>query len=211
MTTLTELNSYEQMLSKKLEIEQELNELGKILEAENNIGMHGNLIDAEGYPRADIDIYKVRMTRQKINCLQNDYNSLLVRIEKELVSIHSLMTNSDQTKVNLNTNGFVQPRDSSSHLKAFIRIDQVDAGSPSFEAGLQKNDLVLQFGPCTHANTKSDLSDLASFVKQSANKIILVKISRKTSDERDEVTIKKLVPKTWNGNGLLGCKLVKIN
>jgi 26S proteasome regulatory subunit N4 len=85
-----ELNSYEQMLVKKTEIEQELADLGKILDMENSIGMHGPLIDAEGYPRADIDIYKVRMTRQKINCLQNDYTALLNRIEKELESKHEL-------------------------------------------------------------------------------------------------------------------------
>jgi len=213
--TTAELNSYEQMLVKKTEIERELADLGQILAMESNIGMHGPLIDAEGYPRADIDIYKVRVTRQKINCLQNDYTALLNRIEKELESIHELSRDNKQQMPRISVNNTT----TTAH-KPFIRLDQVDAGSPAFESGLKKNDLVIQFGPCTRANTKSDLSDVASLVRESKDKIILVKICRKErkaegggkegEEEEEKIMIKKLVPKLWSGNGLLGCKLVKI-
>lgn len=35
---------------------------------QKSIGMDGPLIDSEGFPRADIDIYSVRHARQKIIC-----------------------------------------------------------------------------------------------------------------------------------------------
>jgi len=58
-------------------------------------------------------------------------------------------------------------------------------------------------------------------VRESKDKIILVKICRKErkaegggiegeEEEEEKIMIKKLVPKLWSGNGLLGCKLVKI-
>jgi hypothetical protein len=44
--------------------EEELNMLASRLPADP--GMHGPLIDSEGFPRADIDIASIRAQRQKI-------------------------------------------------------------------------------------------------------------------------------------------------
>ncbi len=35
---------------------------------QKNVGMDGPLIDSEGYPRADIDVYSVRHSRHRIIC-----------------------------------------------------------------------------------------------------------------------------------------------
>ena len=35
---------------------------------QGNVGMNEALIDREGYPRADIDVYTVRKARQRIIC-----------------------------------------------------------------------------------------------------------------------------------------------
>lgn len=35
---------------------------------QNNVGMHEPLVDAEGFPRNDIDLYQVRTARHKIIC-----------------------------------------------------------------------------------------------------------------------------------------------
>lgn len=32
------------------------------------VGMEGELVDGEGYPRSDIDVYAVRTARNKIIC-----------------------------------------------------------------------------------------------------------------------------------------------
>ena len=207
---MSEFSTYEQMVQKKQEIESELAELGRILVEEGNVGMNGNLVDKEGFPRADIDIYKVRNARQRINCLQNDYKVLISRIEKEIVSIHSLA----RSKELIENSGNGEPL---SEHKPFLKITQVDADSPSFEAGLRVNDLIIQFGPFNSLNTRKNLSEIAEHVKEHANKIILVKVLRESEPQTNESEIGipngkkmtlKLTPKTWSGHGLLGCKLV---
>lgn len=47
-------------------------------------GLSGPLVDAEGFPRADIDIFAVRETRHRLACLRTDYLALQKRIEKHL-------------------------------------------------------------------------------------------------------------------------------
>ncbi len=43
--------------------------------------MKGALVDREGFPRGDVDIYVVRTARQKVLCLQNDHKSLMKLLE----------------------------------------------------------------------------------------------------------------------------------
>ena len=197
-------SKYDELASKKLAIETELESLGKTLAEEGNVGMHGNLIDDQGYPRADIDIYKIRLTRQRINCLQNDYKELLDQIELELSNQFSKKNATNES------NG-------ANNLRPFMKIEQVDPDSPSCEAGLKKGDLIIQFGACTDLNTKKDLSDVAKLVKDSVNKIVLVKVSRKVGEEDEASQIStskltlKLTPKPWSGHGLLGCKLIPVD
>lgn len=48
---------------------------------QDGVGMHGRLVDGEGYPRADIDVYAVRTARHRIICgssKRDDQPSLLV-------------------------------------------------------------------------------------------------------------------------------------
>uniref|UniRef100_T1JB04 HTH CENPB-type domain-containing protein n=1 Tax=Strigamia maritima TaxID=126957 RepID=T1JB04_STRMM len=53
-----------QLMRKKDEIEREITQLGE----QRNVGMRGPLVDEGGYPRIDIDIFQVRVARQKIIC-----------------------------------------------------------------------------------------------------------------------------------------------
>lgn len=46
--------------------------------------MRDPLVDADGFPRNDIDVYQVRHARHQIINLQNDLKSLLKEIEKGL-------------------------------------------------------------------------------------------------------------------------------
>ncbi len=48
---------------------------------EGGVGMKGALVDREGFPRGDVDIYVVRTARQKVLCLQNDHKSLMKLLE----------------------------------------------------------------------------------------------------------------------------------
>lgn len=55
------------LIQEKDRIESEIREQNLVLEA-NNVGMHDPLVDADGFPRNDIDVYKVRHARHRIIC-----------------------------------------------------------------------------------------------------------------------------------------------
>ena len=192
---------FKSLIEKKEEIERLIAENGRVLEEEGNVGMSGNLVDREGYPRNDIDIYKVRIARQQINCLQNDYKLLMSKLEEHLASTHSTYKQKlGQTEVTSHNN-----------LKPFIKITHVDPNSPSFEAGLKVDDEILQFGPFIYSNTEKSLAQIAQHVKEKKDKIILLNVRRGAEDASKTNVKIKLIPKQWHGHGTLGCKLVPIN
>lgn len=45
---------------------------------QNNVGMDDPVVDSEGYPRNDIDVYQVRHARHKIICASN-YSIIFLR------------------------------------------------------------------------------------------------------------------------------------
>ncbi|CAF0749694.1 unnamed protein product [Brachionus calyciflorus] len=208
---------YEFLVQKKTDIEDQLNEYNQVLINEKNIGMTGELVDKEGYPRSDIDIYKVRLARQQINRLRNDYNALLVEIEQELINIHSKFKVDEPGEFVEKTNPL--PKEELITHRAFAKVTQVDLNSPAAEAGIQVGDEIVQFGPFTHVNTSKSLSEIGEHVRKSENKIVLLSVARNNSTEQSASTngnnkkkvILKLVPKKWTGHGLLGCKIVPID
>lgn len=98
MRTMMEINEHDQtllssreavlsLMQEKASIEAEIIELQNYLSQQvllqthhfdhisiffaifqNNIGMNGPLVDSEGFPRNDIDVYQVRHARHKIIC-----------------------------------------------------------------------------------------------------------------------------------------------
>ena len=134
--------------------------------------------------------YKIRLTRQEINCLQNDYKEVIENIDKQGFSL------TEETKEVIRKYHPIETP------KTFLKITQVDSGSPSHTAGLEKNDELIQFGPYNLSNSSRDLKEIAEYVKEREEKIVLLKVLRK-----DEILRLKLIPKKWQGHGLLGCKL----
>lgn len=55
------------LMEEKDRIESEIRDQTAILET-NHVGMHDPLVDSDGYPRNDIDVYKVRLARHQIIC-----------------------------------------------------------------------------------------------------------------------------------------------
>jgi 26S proteasome non-ATPase regulatory subunit 9 len=203
------MNDYDQQFGtlskKKLEIETEMTELSKVLVQEGNVGMEGNLIDEQGYPRADIDIYQVRLTRQRMNCLNNDYKEVIDQIERLLAVKLSSTASSENDKS--------QQKSQASHtnekLKPFLQVSNIAPGSPSDKAGFQNKDEIVQFGPFLAGN--ATLNEISEHVKTKMGKIILVKVLRTDEDEEQKVAkILKLEPMEWSGQGLVGCKFTPI-
>ena len=195
----------EQLMRNKEEIENEIKEQGEILEKEGHVGMNEKLVDVQGFPRNDIDLYKVRLARQRINCLQNDYKVVMQKIEEKLYAYHGEQKTKDKIEdVKLH----------SSSQKTFLKVTQVDSGSPAEECGILVDDEIIQFGPYIAANTDKKLASIAELVKKYENKIILLNVLRTykigINEENRETVRIKLIPHTWSGHGLLGCKIVPI-
>jgi 26S proteasome non-ATPase regulatory subunit 9 len=109
------------LMSQKDDIEAELETHISILKA-NNVTMQTPLVDPEGFPRADIDIYAVRGARVRIIELRNDLKSVMDAIAKALEGIYDPAL------------AVSQESSSKSALKPFARVEAVAPGSPAAEA-----------------------------------------------------------------------------
>lgn len=77
------------LIKKKDELEQSINDCGRLLLANKNVGMHESLIDECGFPRNDIDVMQVREARNKIICMQNDLKAVMQQIGSGLEEVHA--------------------------------------------------------------------------------------------------------------------------
>lgn len=55
-------------------------------------GIHGPLVDEEGFPRADIDVHAVREARHRLACLKTDYRTVQGRLEELVLRVHAKCT-----------------------------------------------------------------------------------------------------------------------
>eukprot|EP00628_Pelagophyceae_sp_CCMP2097_P038505 CAMPEP_0184256064 /NCGR_PEP_ID=MMETSP0977-20130417/8496_1 /TAXON_ID=483370 /ORGANISM="non described non described, Strain CCMP2097" /LENGTH=94 /DNA_ID=CAMNT_0026561645 /DNA_START=177 /DNA_END=458 /DNA_ORIENTATION=+ len=44
-------------------------------------GIKTSLLDSDGFPRADVDLYRTRELRQRLACVQTDHKALMKEIE----------------------------------------------------------------------------------------------------------------------------------
>lgn len=162
--------------------------------------MTNPLVDADGYPLAEVDIITVRKTRVKIIYLQNDLKSLMDEIEKGLHEIHAKARTKKEQPDHLTE----KHTEVLLEQKPFLLVDAVTDGSPAAKAGLKVNDLVTRFGSVNISNF-SGLQMIGSLVQNSKSKELIVNIKRGEAEK-----VVKLVPDTWEGRGLLGCNVVPI-
>ncbi|XP_063708378.1 26S proteasome non-ATPase regulatory subunit 9 [Culicoides brevitarsis] len=190
------------LIEEKDKLEAKINELGNVLRA-NNVGMTDELTDSEDFPRNDIDVMAVRQARHEINCLQNDLKQLLKVIEAGLEEIHS--EGSHITSPKIPPDVAMQSSTSVSNNRSpFVIVNLVSPGSPAEEAGIQLRDEIVEFGSINVDNFQ-DLGQIGELVRHSQNQNISLKVRR----ARNLIDI-TLVPKTWQGRGLLGCNIVPI-
>ncbi|KAJ8578171.1 hypothetical protein ON010_g1031 [Phytophthora cinnamomi] len=72
---------YERAVAAKAAIEAEIEAVGAELTSGSNPGLHGPLVDAEGFPRADIDVYRVRQLRHTLAVRRTDHQQVMTQIE----------------------------------------------------------------------------------------------------------------------------------
>ena len=184
---------------------------------EKPAGIKDSLVDNEGFPRGDIDIYDVRDKRKRLAVINTDYTALMKEIEKLLGEIYS--ESLLQSRHESNDNGSQQERKqnqlSSStasststglvtvfgNKKSIATIDEILMGSPSETAGLKNGDELISFGGID-IDATDPISKIPPMVRDNVEKVINVIVKRK-----GELVNISLIPKLWKGNGLLGCHL----
>jgi 26S proteasome regulatory subunit N4 len=113
------------LMQKKENIESEIQANISILEA-NSSTMTTPLVDNEGFPRADIDIWAVRTSRVRIIELRNDLKAVMDEIAKSLERIYSVSSASNEPSEAASSGSVAQ--------KPFARVDGVSPESPAAEA-----------------------------------------------------------------------------
>ncbi|KAL3837488.1 hypothetical protein ACJMK2_022841 [Sinanodonta woodiana] len=197
--TMTKMN---ELMKRRDEIEAEIKELGDVLESQGGVGMKGPLVDAEGFPRADIDVYSVRHARHHIIRLQNDHKALMKEIEEELYKIHAdarmeREMAGNQSPIPMEIEDIPQ--------EPFAIVDRVDEGSPALTAGLNVGDRITQFGSITKEKFQS-LQNIGTVVQHSVGQSLALKVLR----DGTSVSL-SLKPQPWSGKGLLGCNILPLS
>ncbi|XP_018101253.1 proteasome 26S subunit, non-ATPase 9 L homeolog isoform X1 [Xenopus laevis] len=186
------------LISKKDEMEAEIKALYDLLQ-DKGIGMDGPLVDREGYPRADVDIYQVRTARHNIICLQNDHKAIMKKIEQSLHILHAGEKEKREVEA--------QAEALQSHQAlpaAFAKVDVVTPGSPASMSGLQVGDEIIAFGTVNTRNFQS-LQNIAEVVQHSEGKPLSVSVVR-----NEKLVSLALTPLRWSGKGLLGCNIIPL-
>eukprot|EP01069_Polyplicarium_translucidae_P011598 Polyplicarium_translucidae@DN4128_c0_g1_i1.p2 len=71
-------------------IEAEMEAQVAFLTAPGMPGVSGPLVDAEGFPRSDVDVHAVRTARHRLACLKTDLHSKLEETKAALEKLHSV-------------------------------------------------------------------------------------------------------------------------
>jgi len=192
-----------ELMARKDAIEAELEAQGSILKA-NNTDMRQPLIDGEGFPRGDLDVWAVRHARVRIIELRNDLTALMDEIAKTLETIYARPPTPPEERRGDDTASVMGTGAASSEPLPFARVNGVAPGSPAADAGLQREDLVVKFGELRYPQL--NLQALAAVVAENENKVIRVLVRRSAAEG---LTALRLIPRQgWGGRGSLGCHLL---
>ncbi|XP_058491690.1 26S proteasome non-ATPase regulatory subunit 9 isoform X2 [Solea solea] len=195
------MDDVQNLVKKKDNIEEQIQAYYDVLE-DQGVGIEGPLVDAEGFPRADVNIYQIRTARHSISCLQNDHKAIMVEIEEALHKLHAReKAKREQDEAEAGVEAMEQQV---TLPPPFARVDAVTQGSPAFGAGLKIGDGVIEFGSVNTGNFQN-LQNIAAVVQHSEGKPLRVLVVR--DGERVQMS---LTPQRWSGRGLLGCNIVPI-
>lgn len=114
------------LMLRKEGIEAEMEAQFSILKAQN-CNMQTPLIDEEGFPRADIDVYLVRHARVRIIELRNDHKAIMDSILNGLQGVYNPALAVDMPAP-------VERSAGVSLLQPFAKVDAVAPGSPAATA-----------------------------------------------------------------------------
>ncbi|XP_027173273.1 26S proteasome non-ATPase regulatory subunit 9-like isoform X1 [Coffea eugenioides] len=199
------------LMEQRSGIEAEMNVIIENLCRPGGPGLSGNLLDSEGFPRADIDIPAVRAERHRLAELRNDHKDITEKINQNIQVLHSARLTSTTTEdtgdagmIDLNPSVNSATRDASRAMdvdvvvsKPFAVVDEITEGSPAAEDGVQLGDQLVKFG-CVEFG-ENLLQRLAAEAQTNQGRAIPVVVLRQGARVSLAVT-----PRPWQGRGLLG-------
>jgi 26S proteasome non-ATPase regulatory subunit 9 len=193
------------------------------------------LVDGEGFPRADLDVYAVRTARGQCARLQNDLRAAGAELDAALAALHACgpeavaaalaaareeaaAAREEAAAAAAAAEGAATLREpamavaaapvaaASAAASAFAAVDAVAPDSPASAAGLRRGDrLVRVGGACS-------LATVAAEVRAHEGREMSVAVLRARGDGENEELALTLVPRAWpGGQGLLGCHIVPLS
>jgi 26S proteasome non-ATPase regulatory subunit 9 len=179
---------------------------------EKPAGVKDSLVDEEGFPRGDIDIFNVRNKRHRLAEINTDHKEVMKQLEQIIPKLTQLNyerhpqppTKSPPASEAAQNDPAPSSVFQSSAFKPIAILDQILEGSPAFTAGIKQGDELIQFGNITAEDSQA-FGSIAKLVGESISQSIPLKVRRKGS-----LLDMNLVPRTWGGRGLLGCHLSPI-
>ncbi|KAK0520371.1 putative 26S proteasome regulatory subunit, partial [Tilletia horrida] len=188
-----------QLDARRKEIDEEL----------HNATLTSPLVDDEGFPRADIDIYAIRIARNRIAHLRNDRLAVTEQMAEAMRQAfleppggaggQSLQNGNHADSSSISSSSVGSSSGSSTvPLKPFARINSVSQGSPADLAGLREGDALVSFAGLSVAASSEapapSLTDLPPLVRE--GQPIEVIVSR---EEQETVTL-ELTPRSGPGH-----------
>ncbi|CAL8248559.1 unnamed protein product [Merluccius merluccius] len=196
-------NDVKNLIKKKDDIEEQIKAYYDVLE-DQGVGVEGPLVDAEGFPRSDVNLYQIRTARHNISCLQNDHKAIMVDIEEALHKLHA--REKSKREQDESQQGQAEAMEQDAPLPSpFARVEGISQDSPACRAGMRVGDEVVEFGSVNTGNFRN-LQNIASVVQHSEGKPLRVSVIRD-----GKPTQMSLTPQQWSGRGLLGCNIVPIH
>ncbi|XP_073482894.1 26S proteasome non-ATPase regulatory subunit 9 [Aquarana catesbeiana] len=196
------MHDVQKLIAKKDELEAQIKAFYEVLEDQKSIGMDGPLVDIEGYPRTDVDLYQIRTARHNIVCLQNDHKAIMKDIEEAL---HNLHARDKEKRVKDEVEAQAEALQHNLDLLVpFAKVDAVTPGSPASMSGLQVGDEITAFGSVNSKNFQN-LQNIATVVQHSEGRPLSVTVIRDGKSVHLGLT-----PQRWSGKGLLGCNIIPI-
>eukprot|EP00775_Hariotina_reticulata_P004864 gene4864-5109_t len=183
----------QQLLEQRQSIESEVHERSQRLNAPGQPGMDGPLVDKEGFPRADVDVHAIRLDRNAVIRLANDHKQVTQEMEQLLHQLHAFASSGQSSST---TTTAQLPA-----LRPFAVVDEVTDDSPAQQAGVRLGDQLCRFGSAV-AGSGEELQQVAQELQAHEGQQVPVVFLR----HGQQVDL-QLVPRRWEGRGLLGCHL----
>ncbi|CAI5742640.1 unnamed protein product [Peronospora destructor] len=179
---------YEDALKAKQAIEEEIEAYAAELSSGNNPGLTGSLVDAKGFPRADIDVYRIRQLRHSMAVKQTDHQLIMRKIEELLPQVFQ----SRRGKSELTTSTTPPVTEAAAAVQS-LKTEEVIA---------QERKLLPFAVVETDASNHRELAAVKDIVQRNIGSGIRVLVRRET-----QLVVVELIPQTWSGPGVLGCLL----